>query len=126
MFSTKMTDILLDLGILEIDYASIEGWKLPEIVQDEGEDAVHYQELYMEHMEEQPSPFNVLPSSQESVILIPSPHISSHKPVDYINLYPGTRLHRKHYLAAVKLFVVRIYPFAHLVIVLALHYKLLG
>lgn len=124
--STKTTDILLVLGNLEIDYATIEGWKFAEIVQVEGEEAVHYQELYMEHMDEQPSPLRVFPSSQESVILIPSPHISSHKPVDDINWYPGTRLHRKHYLTDVKLFVVRMYPFAHLVIVLALHSKLLG
>lgn len=108
MFSTKTIDILLDFGNLEIDYARIEGWKFAEIVQDEGEDAVHYQELSMEHMDEHPSPLSVLPSSQESVILIPSPHISSHKPVDDASLYPGTRLHRKHYFTDVKLLVVRI------------------
>lgn len=43
MLRAKRTDILLDLGNLDIDYAFIVGWKLREIVHSDGEDAVHYQ-----------------------------------------------------------------------------------
>ena len=54
----------------------------------------HSQLFSTVQMLEHPSPFKVLPSSQISYILKPSPQISSHSPS--INWYPSTLLHLMH------------------------------
>lgn len=75
MFKTTINAILFILGTFFNDYAQMLGLKFCAIVQEEGEDGLHYHDVSIKHVEEHPSPLKILPSSHESKTLIPSPQI---------------------------------------------------